>query len=668
MKPRTPLPRHRASGALPLLLALLFCFVAPAFARGDKDWKPLNPSDLGASAPVVEKDADAEALFWEVYIDDSQPTELSLKHYVRIKVFNERGRDSQSKIEIRYAGREQIKDIAARVVKPDGTIAELKKDDVFDRTVVKISGVKGKVKAFALPGVEPGSIIEYRWREVHPYASADGMRLSFQRDIPVRQVTYYFKPFMGMRYRPVNMGDARFEKDKDGFFRMAMSNMPAFREEPRMPPEDAVRAWVLLYASDDRKQDAEQYWKDAGKKFYEIFKDSIKPNDEVKAAVAGIVGDAQTDSEKLQRLYDFCRTKIKNISDDAAGLTSDDREKLKENKSPSDTLKRAQGTGGDIDFLFAALARAAGFDARVALSGNNDDFFFDRSYMHYSFLGSSFVAVRVGDAWQFFSPAETYTPYGMLGWPEEGQDVLVTDSKEPVWVHGMVSGPEKSVERRMGKFTLSEDGTLEGNVRIEYTGHLAFAQKEYNDDDSPAEREKTVVEDWKTRMGAEVTNLKIENVNDPVKPFVYQFHVRVPSYATRTGKRLFFQPAFFQKGVAPLFPTATRHHEVYFHYPWSEDDQVEFTLPEGFALDNADAPGPLSGGDLSKYEPTAGITQDGRTLIYKRKFYFGKGGETMLRFPVGSYPTLKNYFDQVNKQDAHTIALKQGAATTTGSK
>jgi hypothetical protein len=665
---KSPLPRLRP-GALALLFALVFTAFAPrpAAARADKDWKPIDPSELGAAAPAVEKDADAEALFWEVYVDDSQLYELSLRNYVRIKVFNERGRDAQSKIELPYYGRQQIKDVAARVVKPDGTSVELKKEDVFDRTVVKAGGVKVKVKSFALPGVEPGSVVEYRWREVHP-GSADGLRLSFQRDIPVRSVVYYLKPFDRMRYRPINMGDAHFEKDKDGFYRMSMTGMPAFREEPRMPPEDAVRSWVFLYYSDEKKLDAEQYWKETGRKYYEGFKELIKPNDEVKAAVAGIVGDAKTDPEKLQRLYDFCRTKIKNVSDDASGLTPDDRAKLKENKSPADTLKRAQGTGTDIDYLFAALARAAGFDARVALSGNNDDFFFDRGFMHYSFLGSLFVAVQVEGSWQFFSPAEMYTTYGMLGWPEEGQDVLVTDAKDPIWVRALASGPEKSVERRTGKLQLSEDGTLEGDVRVEYTGHLAFEKKEYNDDDSPAEREKTVVEAWKSRMGAEVTDLRIENVTDPVKPFVYAFHVRVPSYATRTGKRLFLQPAFFEKGLAPLFPTATRRHEVYFHYPWSEEDEVEIALPEGFALDNADAPGSLSGGELSKYDPTVAVTKDGRLLIYKRKFYFGKGGDSTLRFPVTSYPSLKNYFDEVSKRDGHTIALKQGAPAATSSK
>jgi hypothetical protein len=659
--------RPGAFGALVCLAALAYLAALPpaASARGDKDWKPIDPAELALAAPTVEKDADAEALFWEVVVDDSRSYELSFKNYVRIKVFNERGRDSQSQVKLPYYGDHQIKDIAARVIKPDGTTVEMKKEDVFDRTMVKLSGAKVKVKSFALPGVEPGSIIEYRWRELKPYNSADELRLHFQRDIPVRSVTYYLRPYKGMRYRPFNMGDARFEKDKDGFSRITMTTVPAFREEPHMPPENSVRSWVFLYYSqEDMKVDAEQYWKGWGRFAHETFKDSLKANGEVKAAAAAVVGDAKTDDEKLRRIYDFCRTKIKNLSDDASGLTADDRSKLKDNKSAADTLRRAQGTDSDIDYLFAALASAAGFDARLAFSGNNADLFFDRAMMHDTFLGASFVAVRVGDGWRFFIPSQTYTPYGMLAWPAEGQDVLITDAKEPVWARSPVAGPEKSVERRTARLKLSEDGTLEGDVKIEYTGHLAHERKEYNDDESPAAREKSVVDAWKSQLGAEVTDLRVENVNDPDKPFVYAFNVRVPGYAQRTGKRLFLQPAFFQKGLASPFPVATRRHQVYFQYLWSEEDRVEFALPEGYTLDNAESPGPVNGGEVSKYEPTAGITKDGRTLVYTRKFYFGLGGQRApLLFPPDTYPSLKNYFDKVSKQDGHTLVLKQGAAT-----
>ena len=56
---------------------------------------------------------------------------LSMQHYVRVKIFTERGKESQSKIDFPYYGSAKIKDIAARVIKADGTIVVLKKGRHF---------------------------------------------------------------------------------------------------------------------------------------------------------------------------------------------------------------------------------------------------------------------------------------------------------------------------------------------------------------------------------------------------------------------------------------------------------------------------------------------------------------------------------------------------------
>src|ERR1700730_9191543 len=285
-----------------LLVSSLLSF--STLAATSDDWKPIDPSDLALKNPIVEKDADAEALFWEVRIDDSHLGELSLRNYIRIKVFTERGRDSQSKVDLPYLGFRRIKDIAARVIKPDGSIVELKKEDVFERTIVKANGVRVNTKSFALAGVEVGSIIEYRWSEVRPWASANRLRLQFQRDIPVERVTYFLKPFYGMRYLPFHMGEATFVKDKDDFSKMTATNMPAFHEEPRMPPEDRIRSWVFLYYTDETRIDQEKYWKETGKRIFEAVKEEMKGSDEVRTAAAEIIGDATTPEEKLRRLYD----------------------------------------------------------------------------------------------------------------------------------------------------------------------------------------------------------------------------------------------------------------------------------------------------------------------------------------------------------------------------
>jgi hypothetical protein len=656
---------------LVLCLLATICACATASAA-DNDWKPVDPAQLAMKSPLVERDADAEAIFWEVRADDGDEQDFVLSNYIRIKIFTERGRESQSKVEIPFFDGTKIKDIMARTIKPDGSIVELKKDDIFEKTIVRGSGLKLKAKAFALQGVEPGSIIEYRWRQVYSNSSAQYTRLEFQREIPVESVTYHVKPskslvgVRSMRFQTFHMDTPKFDKEKDGFFTTTMANVPAFHEEPRMPPEDQVRRWMLVYYSDEETPKPDVYWKGIGRFLDRVFKENVKLNDDVKKAAAEITGDAQTPDQKLERIYDYCRIKIKNLSDDASGLTDDDRAKLvKKNAKPADTLKSGQGTSDEIDQLFAALAVAAGFDARLAIMADRSRIFFDPSFTDFYFLrrGEVNIAVKVGDQWRFFDPSQTYVPYGMLPWQAELDDALISDPKDPFFIKTPLSPPDKSQEKRTAKLRLLDDGTLEGEVRVEYTGHLANDKKEYNDDDSPQQREETLRNLIKGRLStAEISDIRIENVTDPVKPFTYIYKVSVPGYAQRTGKRLFFQPAFFQHGLSPLFATSDRQNMIYFNYPWSEDDTVEIELPAGFYLDNADEPMPFAAGAICKYQVKIGVTEDKRTLVYHRSFFFG-GGDAGLLFPVQSYPQLKQVFDEMNKRDNHTITLKQGAAT-----
>src|SRR5215210_7530931 len=90
----------------PNLLLAFGCvtFAARPALAGDKgweDWKPIDPAHLSLKAPVVEKDADAEVIFWEVQVDASSDRKVFM-NYIRIKIFTERGRESQSKIDLPY--------------------------------------------------------------------------------------------------------------------------------------------------------------------------------------------------------------------------------------------------------------------------------------------------------------------------------------------------------------------------------------------------------------------------------------------------------------------------------------------------------------------------------------------------------------------------------------
>ncbi len=652
---------------------------------GDNDWRPVTPEELSMKTPKVEADADAEAIFWEVKVDDSGEG-LSLRHYIRVKIFTERGREKFSKIDIPFRKEYKVKDIAARVLKTNGSIIELKKEDIFDRDIIKGEGIKIKAKSFAVAGIETGVIFEYRYREVLDQGSANNMRMIFQRDLPIQDMTYYLKPTDQYNSFTLsfNMKDVGLIKDKGGYYKATMTNVPATKEEPNMPPEDEVRAWTFIFYSLEKKVDSQKYWSNAGYQLVEAFevKDALKPSGDIKKALPEIIGNATEDNEKLKRIYEFCRTKLRNITYDTT-ITDEERSKIKSNSSPTDTLKKQQGRSLEINDVFASLAVAAGFDVRLVFAGDRSEIFFTAKHAHYSFVHPAGVAVRtknplgdlklgkdfeillngknisIGSEWQFFKPGNPFVEPGNLAWYEENQTAFLLGAKDYVTTKLPLMNYDKSKAKRTGKFKLLEDGTLEGDVKIEYSGHFGNQYKTNNYEDSQTKQEETLKTAVKERISAaEISNISIENIKDSTKPFVYNYKVKIPNYAQKTGKRLFLQPGYFEYGESNEFSSAKRTYDIYFNFPWSEEDEISIALPKGYTLDNADSPATIADPDkITSLEFNIGVTKEQNLLVYKRKFHFGGGGNIFFRKEL--YPQIKSMFDSFNKADSHIITLKQ---------
>jgi hypothetical protein len=657
----TPTTLAKPFSVLSLLCALLL--ISGVALGQDKDWREITPADLQLKTPKVEPDADAEVLFWEVRVDDTNPDSMVMKHYKRVKIFTERGREKFSKVDIPFNKYLRIKNITARVIKPDGTISELAKADVFDREIARTDKVKVNAKSFAVSNIETGSIFEYKYQEVYNYGSAEDMRMMFQHDVPIQTISYYFKPAGSVTYLRFNMPDTKFVKDKGGYLRATLENVPSIKEEPYMPPEDEVRSWLLVYYSLDQYAKnaitSSDFWSRAGGSIVRRWgvKETLKPGKELKAAAAEIAAGAAGPDEQMAKIFEYCKTKIKNITYDAS-MTEDQKDEIKANKSPSDTYKKLQGRESEINELFASLADSLGHETRLAFGGDRSEKFFNPSQAHESFIGFSAVAVKINGRWKFYSPGSRFVPYGMLGWNSQSTGVLLLGYKDYITTETPDADPSDSVAKRTARLTLADDGTLSGTVRIEYTGHLSTLHKLNNYKESVSKREENLKDDVKTRMStAELDAITISNVDDPEKPFIYEYKIKVPNYAQRTGRRLFLQPGFFKYGATPVFSTADRKYPVFFHYPWTENDDIQITLPKGYELENADAPTPIADASkITSHNIDIGIDRANNVLVYKRTFVFGNG---MTLFQPANYKLLKNYFDAFHKNDSHMLTVRQ---------
>lgn len=653
--------RHLRRSALLSSILAVFLLSSLGFSQ-DKDWRPVSSADLSSTNSVVEPNADAEAILWEVRVNDASATALVLEHYVRIKIYTEKGRDDFAKRDLLFTKGMKIKEIKARVTKPDSSVFYLKDDDVMERDIVKASGVKVRAKSFALPGIEVGSIIEFKYREVLSGSSAT-MRLMFQRDIPIREISYYVKPFSGdkaMYYEQFNVGDAKFEKDKGGFYRVTMRNVPAFREEPFMLPEDDVLSWIYIFYSYEREGDPEKYWRSIGKGYYEVYEDIYKADKAVKAKTQEVIAGATTDEEKLRRIFDFTRHSVRNLTY-SENVTEKETEKAWKSRDGGDVLKLMYGSSTGINRLFGSMAKAAGFDVRPALSGDRSELSFKPNVLNASLmLNSLSVAVKSGNEWKLFSPGNYYTPYGLIGWYKEGQQTLVADPDELIWIKSPLPDAKKSAVKRTGTFKLLADGSLEGEATVEYTGHWADYNKRVNQGESATEREDRLKSLLSRNVSAsvELKSFSIENADDPDKSFIYKFKIRVPNYGAMTGSRIFFVPNVFNNQTKPLFTAAERKYDVYFSYPWAETDEIYLELPEGYALENADAPQSIKDQQgIGSHVTDIGVTKTGNKVVYKRDFSFGNGG--LIRFPAGSYSGVKRLFEAFHSADVHQLTIKK---------
>jgi len=608
--------------------------------------------------------AAAIILFRQVDRDDSNSGKIREDNYYRIKILSDAGRKFAN-IEIPFfKGVDEVVHIRARTIKPDGTAVDFD-GKVFDKSLVKFRKLNYLARTFTLPAVEAGCIIEYTYTLDLQHAYASHWILS--EELFTRSARFSLKPYKG-RYYPLTLqlrwqnlpSGAEPKEGPDHVYRMEASNIPAFQAEEFMPPVNELKSRVdFTYEIGRHENDPVQFWKLVGKSRndqLEIFVGKRKAMDE---AVAQIVSPNDPPEVKLRKIYDRVQL-LRNTSFDLQKTMQEQkREKEKVEENVGDVWKRGYGNKWQLDWLFLALVRAAGFEAYGCWVSSRAEYFFKPNTMESGHLNETAILVMLNGKDVYFDPGAEFTPFGLLTWYETGVQGLKLDKDGGTWIRTTLPLSSESRIEHRGNLKLSDTGDLEGKLTVTYTGlEATYHRVDMRHADDVA-RKKFLEERLKGQVPAAV---EVELTNKPdwdasETPLVAEFEVKIPGWASNAGKRVLIPAGVFTAVEKRIFEHANRVHPIYFEYPYEKVDDVTIELPPGWQVGSV-PPGQDQDKGLVGYALKAESSKETLHLTRKLKVDF-------MILEQKYYSALRTFFQAVRSADEEQIVLQPGFATAT---
>ena len=636
----------------------------PADVPMKSEIPPLDPADLAMKSDPKFPGVHALVLYREAIHDDQERWE---KEFFRVKIFDEEGK-KHADVEVSYdknlhahnsfrAYFHHIGSVRGRTIHPDGSIVEFD-GKVYDKTI-KRHGSDIMVKSFTLPDVQPGSIIEYSYQRSWDEFLLIGTRWDLQSEIPTRKVHVGIRAFSGSKYNGGMQGftfNYRWAGLPPGItptrnefkVELTLENVPALLDEEYMPPPSEQMS-VSSYYSNEGPSSPQEFWNKQKKKLTGAVDGFVKPKS-VEAEVRALTTGSDSADAKLRKLYARVQ-QIRNLAFERP-KSAQEIKALEKNDNTGDVLKHGYGSSDDINRLFAAMARAAGFSADVLRVSARDDHFFKPDVRDESQLDSEIVVVSVDGTDQYFDPGTPFCPFGTLFWAKTQVPGLRLGKDNASFVNTPAPEASQSVLSRKAKFALDKNGTLKGTAVIYFGGQYGIAQRIkglQEDDQARKERLESEVSNWLPKTAS----VELKNVNswsDGAQPLVAEFAVEVPNAASPTGRRLILPATLFRSGKAAVFRYSTRSSPVYFPYPFTEHDELTITPPAGYEVETL-APAYSIAKNYAEMEITQ--AKDGNTLQLQRKLTM-----KYYLFKPEHFEVVKGFFDSAQEAEQRTAVLR----------
>jgi hypothetical protein len=646
----------------PRRLALILIFLSAALlskplatSMSGDDWLPIDPADLKMTSEPKAPGAPAIYLYRQVDRDDQGGRE---SQYYRIKIFTEEGR-KQADVEIPFLKEvDQVNSIKARTIRPDGSVANFD-GKVYEKTIVKARGVKYLAKTFTLPDVQLGSIIEYKYIHSWPNELIYDSHWTISSDLFTKRAKFTLKPYQNftLRWSSRNLPPGSPQAvNEHSAIHLDINDIAAFQVEDYMPPEDELKARVnFVYSQDNDEKEPEKFWKKEGKKRFERADSFLNKKKPMEQAVATIISPSDSADVKLHKVYARVQ-QVRNLSFEQEKTEKErQREKQKELNNVEDVWKAGYADGSQINYLFIALCRAAGFEAYSVLVSRRDSYFFQPGLMNPGELNDNVVLVKSEGKELYFDPGTQFTPFGLLPWAETFVRGLKLDKDGGAWIQTPLPDSSASRVSRVADLRMDDRGGLQGKLIVTYTGLEALRRRleERNEDDAD---KKKFLEDGVKECVPVVSDVALTNQPDwksSSDSFVAVFDFKTEGWASPAGRQALIPVGLFGAPEKHLFEHADRVHPVYFEFPTEVRDDITINMPLNW---------------LVKALPVE-QNQNSKVIVYTMKVEDQKGTEhisrvlklDILHLDVKYYGALRNFYQGVKSGDEEQIVVQPGA-------
>jgi hypothetical protein len=632
-------------------ISTFISFCPPAYAA--EDWLPVSQDELKMTSEPKAPGAAAIYLYRQIDRDDVRSR---LTVYERVKILSEKGRE-YADVDIPFLkDRDNIKDIQARTIQPDGSIVNLA-GKPYEKTIVKAKGVKYLAKTFTMPEVHVGSIIEYRYiDEMNPYWIYDSYWL-LSADLFTKDARFSLRraPFLALRWSGPNglPEGTQAPKEDHGILRLEAQNIAAFQVEDYLPPERELKMRVdFVYESWNKEKEPAKYWEKFGKALFEADETFLNKRKAMEQALATIVQPSDDPQTKLQKIYARVQ-QLRNYSfEREKSWQEQEREKRHDIDSVDDVWKQQGGNASAINLLFVGLVRAAGMDVSFVEVSTRDSYFFTPALMNSSQLNTNVVLVRLAGKDLYFDPGTVHLPFGLLPWHETGVKGFIAAKEGGAWIETPRAGCDATRVERKANLRLTEDGVLEGKLTATFTGLEAFGMRRDADDIDEIARKEMLEHSMRESLPAEsevtLTNHPEWSGSSPT--FTAEFNVKVEGWVTSAGRRQLFPTGLFGAGEKHVFEHADRIHPIYFEFPSTKTDDIVVALPSAWHIENLPAPASQDHG-LVVFKTN--VVNDHGSLHISRTLCMN-----ILLLDTSYYPALRAFFQNVRSGDEQQILLR----------